>query len=124
MTGVQTCALPICFVAIGIPLSLQVISRATEKYKSDHLIKYLSSWKWVTPKRIYWVSILYIVFALMFKSLLPSNVEDCSSLHIQPYAWSLIIVFLLLVVVVGFWYGHLFSQASKRPKEIYDALKK
>ncbi|MFT4739614.1 MAG: hypothetical protein ACI9L9_000387 [Marivirga sp.] len=111
-------------VAIGIPLSLQVISRATEKYKSDHLIMYLSSWKWVTPKRIYWVSIFYILFGLMFKSLLPLNVEDCGSLDFQPYAWILIIVFLALVVAVGFWYGHLFSQASKRPKEIYDALKK
>jgi hypothetical protein len=112
------------FVAIGIPLSLQVISRATEKYKSAHLIKYLSSWKWVTPKRIYWACIFYIVFALIFKSLLPSNIENCGSLDIQFYAWSMIFAFLVLVVVVGFWYGHLFSQASKRPKEIYDALKK
>jgi hypothetical protein len=112
------------FVAIGIPLSLQVISRATEKYKSDHLIKYLSSWKWVTPKRIYWVSIFYIFSSLIFKFLLPSNVKDCGSSEFLPYAWSLIIVFLALVVAVGFWYGHLFSQVSKRPKEIYDALKK
>jgi len=112
------------FVAIGIPLSLQVISRATEKYKSDHLIKYLSSWKCVTPKRIYWVSIIYIVFGLIFKSLLLSNIENCGSLGFRPYAWILIVLFLALVVAVGFWYGHLFSQASKRPKEIYDALKK
>ncbi len=112
------------FVAIGIPLSLQVISKATEKYKSDHLIKYLTSWKWVTPKRIYWVSILYFVLALTFKSLLPSNIKECPSLDIQLYAWSLIIVFWILIVVVGFWYGHLFTNASKRPKDIYDALKK
>jgi len=112
------------FVAIGIPLSLQVISRATEKYKSDHLIRYLSSWKWVTPKRIYWASIFYFILALTFKSLLPSNVQDCGSLDIQPYAWGLIIVFLVLVALLGLWYGHLFSQAGKSPKEIYDALKK
>jgi len=112
------------FVAIGIPLSLQVISRATEKYKSDHLIKYLSSWKGVTPKKIYWVSIIYIVLALRFKSFLPSKVEYCNSLDIQFYAWFLIVVFLVILAVVGFWYGHLFTQASKSPKEIYDALKR
>lgn len=112
------------FVAIGIPLSLQVISKATEKYKSDHLIKYLSTWKCVTPKIIYWQSIIYCLLALVFKSLLPPNFEDCGSLDIQPYAWGLIVIFCVLVFMVGFWYGHLFSQAGKRPKEIYDALKK
>ena len=112
------------FVAIGIPLSLQVISRATEKYKSDHLVNYLSRWKWVTPKRIYWASIFYFISALIFRALLPSNTENCGSFDIQLYAWTLIVYFLILVTVVGFWYGHLFSQASKRPKEIYDDLKK
>ena len=112
------------FVAIGIPLSLQVISRATQKYKSDHLIRYLSSWGVVTPKRIYWVSIFYFIFALVFKSLLPVNAVDCKSADLVPYAWGLIVLFLALVVVVGLWYGHLFSQAEKSPKEIYDALKK
>lgn len=112
------------FVAIGIPLSLQVISRATEKYKSDHLIKYLSSWKWVTPQRIYWASIIFIVFGLFFKSLLPTN-DECSPLpDVRAYAWSLIIIFLMLIVTIGFWFGHLFTQATKSPKEIYDALKK
>lgn len=112
------------FVAIGIPLSLQVISRATEKYKSEHLINYLSSWKWITPKRIYWASIIYFILALFFKSLIPRNNEIFSSPGIQFYAWVLIVFFLALVVLVGFWYGHLFTQAGKRPKEIYDALKK
>ncbi|MGC3875350.1 hypothetical protein ACPF7Z_19055 [Halomonas sp. GXIMD04776] len=112
------------FVAIGIPLSLQVISRATEKFKSEHLINYLSSWKWVNPKRIYWASIFYFIAALMFKSLLPSNVKECGTLDIQLYAWGVIVLFLVIVTVVGLWYGHLFTQAGKRPKEIYEALKK
>lgn len=112
------------FVAIGIPLSLQVISRATEKYKSDHLIKYLSRWKLVTPKRIYWVSIFYFIFALFFKSILPLHSEDCGSPDIQPYAWAVIFMFFIIIILIGLWYGHLFSQAAKRPMEIYDALKK
>lgn len=111
------------FVAIGIPLSIQVISRATAKYKSDHLIKYLSRWKWVTPKRIYWASIYYFVIALVFRSFLPKHHQDCCSVAIQVYALGLIVAFLILVISVGLWYGHLFSQAGKSPKEIYDALK-
>lgn len=113
------------FVAIGIPLSLQVISRATEKYKSDHLIKYLSSWGVVTPQLIYWVSIFFIICALILKSFLPTTDECSNLLDIRLFfAWGLIILFLILIVVVGFWYRHLFAQASKSPKEIYDALKK
>lgn len=112
------------FVAIGIPLSLQVISRATEKYKSDYLIKYLSSWKFVTPNFIYWASIIYIFLALIFKSHLPTKNDNFNLPHLQTYAWILVIFFLTLVTFVGVWYGHLFIQASKTPKEMYDALKK
>lgn len=112
------------FVAIGIPLSLQIISRAAERYKSDHVINHLSNWKFVTPKTIYWVSILYIVLALIFSAFIPQKCEDLHSGYVQFSAWFLIILFLAVLIVVGVWFGHVFKQVSKSPKEIYDALKK
>ena len=94
------------FVAIGIPISLQVISKAAEKYKSDHLISRLSNWWFITPKTIYWVSIFYIVLALIFNSLIPEVCNNFSAGYFQLYAWILIILFLLLLIVAGFWFGH------------------
>lgn len=112
------------FVAIGIPLSLQIISRAAERYKSDHVINYLSNWTFVTPKTIYWVSILYIILALIFSAFVPQKCEGIYLGSIQYFAWFLIILFLSVLIVVGIWFGHVFKQVSKSPKEIYNALNK
>ncbi|RTE86567.1 MULTISPECIES: hypothetical protein [Gammaproteobacteria] len=112
------------FVAIGIPLSLQVISRATEKYNSAHIIRYLSSWRLITPKRIYWGLILYFILSLTFKSLLPVDGESDISFLMQVYAWAVALMCLAIVLALGMWFSHIFSQASKRPREIYDSLKR
>lgn len=112
------------FIAIGIPLSLQVVSRATERYKSDYLVKYLSSWRCVTPQSIYWASISYISLALIYRALVFKFEPGEYPIYVYCYAWVLMLVYSFLLLVVGFWYHHLFTQMSKRPKEIYNDLKK
>ncbi len=84
------------FVAIGIPLSVQVVEKAAQRYKSEYLIKHLSSWYWFTPTVLVSGSFIYIILALLAKYLISIQYpQSFNSLHV--FIWFLIFYFFYLL---------------------------
>jgi hypothetical protein len=109
------------FVAIGIPLSMQVVEKAAQRYKSEYLIKHLSSWYWFSPTVLVSGSFIYIVLALLAKYLISIQCSQCSS-GLYIYIWILILYFLSLLLVIGMWYRHLLTTLQKRPEDLLNDL--
>lgn len=112
------------FVAIGIPLSMQAVERAALRYKSPHLVTYLSSWRWITPARIIWLSFGYVALSLLVKYLLPNESPQTEQItaYVYALAWLQIFYFIGLFSAVGCWYSHLLAQLHKRPVEVFNDL--
>ena len=109
------------FVAIGIPLSVQVVEKAAQRYKSEYLIKHLSSWYWFTPTVLVSGSFIYIILALLAKYLISIQYpQSFNSLHV--FIWFLIFYFFLLIIVIGMWYRHLLTTLQKRPEDLLNDL--
>jgi len=109
------------FVAIGIPLSVQVVEKAAQRYKSEYLIKHLSSWYWFTPTVLVSGSFIYIILALLAKYLISIQCsQGFNSLHV--FIWFLISYFFLLILVIGMWYRHLLTTLQKRPEDLLNDL--
>jgi hypothetical protein len=109
------------FVAIGIPLSVQVVEKAAQRYKSEYLIKHLSSWYWFTPTVLVSGSFIYIILALLAKYLISIQCpQSFNSLHV--FVWFLIFYFFLLILVIGMWYRHLLTTLQKRPEDLLNDL--
>jgi len=109
------------FVAIGIPLSIQVVEKAAQRYKSEYLIKHLSSWGWFTPTVLVTGSFIYIVLALLAKYLISIQCMQCTS-GLYIFIWILISYFLSLLLVIGMWYRHLLTILQKRPEDLLNDL--
>ncbi|WP_370256260.1 hypothetical protein, partial [Marisediminitalea sp.] len=90
------------FVAIGIPLALQIAHAISEKYDNPLIIKRATSGSFVTPTRLVVLTILYLILALLFKVLV-SNVEEGYEPFIlnllEKTVWILFIVILLCTAI-------------------------
>ncbi len=109
------------FVAIGIPLSVQIVEKAAQRYKSEYLIRHLSSWNWFTPPRLVSVSLIYILLALLAKYFISIECEK----YIVPlyiFIWFLILYFFTLLLVIGMWYRHLLTTLQMRPEDLLNDL--
>lgn len=113
------------FVAIGIPLGVQAVSRAVEKYKSEYLVSYLTSWKGLTPARIYWIAVVYVLLSTIYLFILPKEDSEAAlkvSLGVHILGCLIAAGFTSFFIMMGGWYAHLIKQAQKKPSEIFDGL--
>ena len=111
------------FVAIGIPISVQIVEKAAQRYKSEYLVKHLSSWYWFTPARLILISLGYIALAFLIKYLLPAGEPIPSNqLEIRILVWFLVFYFISLFCLIGLWYRHLLSTLQKRPEDLLNDL--
>ncbi|RBW42584.1 hypothetical protein DS885_15240 [Psychromonas sp. B3M02] len=71
----DTYTLIVGFVAIGIPLAIQIAGQVTEKYDNTLLAKRLTQGLFVTPVSLIIISVLYIILSMTFKlnTDFPSN---------------------------------------------------
>lgn len=109
------------FVAIGIPLSIQVVEKAAQRYKSEYLVQYLSSWGWFTPAVLLTGSFIYITLALIAKYFISIQCSLDPS-YLKFYVIFLIIYFFVLIFIIGMWYRHLLTIFQKRPEDLLNEL--
>ena len=111
------------FVAIGIPLSMQAVERAAQRYKSEHLVEFFSTWRWVSPGRLIWLALGYVFLGLITRYFVPTDSAE-RILLFRDYVicWAVMVYFFFLFLGVGFWYSHLLSGLRKRPAQIIDEL--
>lgn len=109
------------FVAIGIPLSIQVVEKAAQRYKSEYLVQYLSSWGWFTPAVLLTGSFIYITLALIAKYFISIQCSLDPS-YLKFYVIFLIIYFFVLIFIISMWYRHLLTIFQKRPEDLLNEL--
>ncbi|WP_394200300.1 hypothetical protein [Shewanella waksmanii] len=114
----DTFTLIVGFVAIGIPLAIQIASQVTEKYDSSRLAKRLTQGVLVNPVSLIITSIIYILLSILFKanqskgnSLLPSVIETVLVIV-------LIITFCLTIVAAAWFFIRLYFRVMD-PTEDY-----
>ncbi len=108
------------FVAIGIPLSLQVIQRASEKYKSQYLISHLSRIWFISPQFLIGTTLVYVFLSMSLKYV---NIECSRDTFIFfLLGWSVVLIFSLLIVSITIWYFWVLKSIKKNSMELFDEL--
>lgn len=108
------------FIAIGIPLSLQVIQSASEKYKSPYLIKHLSSYYFISPAFLIVNTLIYLLVSIAFKYLLPEQPNKEFSYVLL--GWAACFIFLELLLCTSIWYLWIFKAIRKSAGDLFDDL--
>lgn len=95
----ETFAIIAGFVAIGIPLALQIAHAISEKYDNPLLIKRAASGSFITPVMLVVVTIAYLSLALVFKiiSVKTEGGEELFALIVFEK------IILLLFTLILFW---------------------
>ncbi|QNF16670.1 hypothetical protein FT669_05570 [Aeromonas jandaei] len=95
------------FVAIGIPLSLQIAGQASEKYDNATLTKHYSAGNFISPRIIITLSMLYIASSISLKLI--SNKNDVDSIAVSELlVVSSVILFILVMISSTIFYLNLY----------------
>jgi hypothetical protein len=92
------------FVAIGIPLSLQIAEKYSEKHGNNYLVLHLLDSKYTNPRQITIAAIMYVFLAFSLKVIDSTNVDF---ILFNTYWFKYIIPSLLIILLV--WFVLLFT---------------
>lgn len=106
------------FVAIGVPLSLQILANAAEKYDNAVLVTRIVSGRVVTPKRIIVLSVFYVCFSFLAKLMYQNPILLRHPLiqASHPVIELLLVgLFLTIIIGAGVFYFRLYNNILKPP---------
>lgn len=91
------------FVAIGIPLAIQIAGQITEKYDSSLLAKRLTQGAFVNPISLIVVSIFYIFLSIFLKATVIDG-SSYLSLELETNLVKLLLFTFFITVVAAAWF--------------------
>lgn len=109
----DTYTLIVGFVAIGIPLALQISGQESEKFDNPILTKRLTSGMIVNPVSLISISVLYVIFSYTIK-LLSSNSSSIISNYSTELNTSSLILFLITITGSGWFYLRFYLRVTSK----------
>ncbi|MDT3296073.1 hypothetical protein Q4Q57_13075 [Shewanella sp. SP2S2-6] len=106
----DTFTLIVGFVAIGIPLSIQIASGVTEKYDSSLLAERLTKGSFVQPTSIIVASIIYIFLSLYLKTTVKDSSSHLSQELVTNLVTLLLFIFFWTVTAAAWFYIRLYRR--------------
>lgn len=104
------------FVAIGIPLAIQVAERSSERYDNNLLVEKLTKGAFVTPIRIILLSVFYIILSQLIKLSIDGNFlplhKDIATPFINTGVIIAGIVFTTILVSSAWFYIRLYLRVT------------
>ncbi len=109
----DTYTLIVGFVAIGIPLALQIAGRESEKFDNPILTKRLTSGLIVNPVSLISISILYVIFSYSIKLASSNSSKLISSYSVELNVFSLTL-FLITITWAGWFYSRFYLRVTSK----------
>lgn len=108
----DTYTLIVGFVAIGIPLAIQIAGQATEKYDNSLLAERLTQGLFVNPVRLIIISVLYIGLSIYLKLTTDAQPSDIPLSDAKLLiTFLLCILFFITLVSAGWFYIRLYYRS-------------
>lgn len=114
----DTFTLIVGFVAIGIPLSIQIASGITEKYDSSLLAERLTKGSFVQPTSIIVASIIYIFLSIYLKATVKDGTSHLSQ-ELETILVSILIIIFFWTVTAATWFYLRLYRRTLVTTEIY-----
>ena len=121
----DTYTLIVGFVAIGIPLAIQISGKLSEKYDNPLLSKRLTHGLLITPISLIIISVSYISISLVFKVI----VENNSPHYISHYSDTIFIIssilcflFFTTLLSAGWFYVRLYRRSITKTGSIINSF--
>jgi len=109
------------FVAIGIPLSIQIAESVSKRYDNNLLAKVLTSGRYITPPRIIGLSFFYIFIVMLTKINLQDvsfSIENESDKRIFIFVFLFeFITFAILIFSAGWLFVSLYSKVIQQKED-------
>lgn len=106
----ETFAIIAGFVAIGIPLALQITHAISEKYDNPLLIKRAASGSFITPVRLVVVTIAYLTLALVFKIISVKTKGGEELFALMLFEKIILLLFTLILFCTAVFYIRLYRK--------------
>jgi len=109
------------FVAIGIPLAIQVAERSSERYDNNLLVEKLTKGAFVTPIRIISLSVFYIILSQLIKLSLDDSFLPLHKDIVTPFINKGVIIagliFTIILISSAWFYIRLYLRVTSPTTE-------